>query len=152
MHDDGASAPHPSLLEAVRDLTAEQARRRPAGGGPSIQDLVRAGLDRKRAVLWAWDHDEAHPDGVAGGPSAGASGHGSDDASWDRDLNELRRLARGVQERLAAADDRLLDRDIDGLGGSVAHSALDLAGHDAFLAGQVQALRRYVLADAGPDD
>lgn len=128
---------HPSLLEAVRDASAAEAERRPQGGGPSLRELVREATDRKRAALWAWDHDDAHPDGV---PPAEPAPDSDPDAAWRHDLAAFARASRGVQERLAAADDRLLDRVIPGTGASVADIALELASFDAYCAGRAAAL------------
>ncbi len=139
----GTSA-HPSLLEAVRDLSAAEAERRAPDGGPTLRELVREATDRKRAALWAWDHDEAHPDGV---PAADPAPDPHPEAAWRHEREAFARASRGVQERLAAADDRLLDRVIPGADASVADIALELATFDAYCAGRATVLR----AVAGDD-
>ena len=66
----------------------------------------------------------------------------SDDAAWDADRTELARVTRLVEQRVAAADDRLLDRELDGLGGTLAEQIAQLATHDAYHAGQIRTLVR----------
>jgi hypothetical protein len=51
-------------------------------------------------------------------------------------------VTRLVEQRVAAADDRLLDREVDGLGGTLAEQIAQLATHDAYHAGQIRTLLR----------
>ncbi len=130
---------HASLAAALRGVDAEQARWRLAPGRPTVWALVRHVTHWKKAVMAALDEGEldwrSWDDGDWG-PLP------DDDAAWDGDREELARIGRLLEQRLAAADDALLDRELPGFGGSIADSLARLATHDAYHAGQIRLLER----------
>lgn len=150
LHQAGQAADgswHASLAEAVSDVNAARARWAPAEGRPCTWALVRHVTHWKKGVMRALDQDEHEPDAwheADWGPLP------SDDDLWDRDRTELARVSRLLAQRLAAADDPLLDAELPGFGASIAETFVQVAAHDAYHAGQVRTLQR--LYDATHDD
>lgn len=136
---DETGAWHASLLRTLDDVSADAARWAPAPDRPSVWAVVRHVVLWKTVVLEAMDHGYVDP-----GPfdEADWGDLPDDDAAWDADRSELARLTRLVEQRVAAADDRLLDRPADGLGGSLAEQIAQMASHDAYHAGQIRGVLR----------
>jgi len=130
---------HASLLEAVDDLGAEDARWSPAPGRPSIWAIVRHVVHWKRGVMAALDHDGVELDDWTAGDWSALP---DDDAGWNDDREELVRATRLLEQRLSAADEQLLDREVFGFSASIAETAMNVATHDAYHAGQVRLLRK----------
>jgi len=143
---DGRNGPwHASLLESVEGLDVDQARWSPAPGRPSAWALVRHVVHWKRGVMEALDRDGLDADVWA------ATDWGDlpwDDAAWHADRDELARVTRLLAQRLAAADEGLLDNDVSGFDATIAETAFHVATHDAYHAGQIRLLMR--LRDAQP--
>jgi uncharacterized damage-inducible protein DinB len=130
---------HASLLRTLDGVDAAAARWTPAPDRPSVWALVRHVTLWKTALMEAMDHGYVDPSPFE------ASDWGelpADAAAWDADRSELARVTRLVEQRVAAADDRLLDREVDGLGGTLAEQIAQLATHDAYHAGQIRGLLR----------
>lgn len=130
---------HASLAEALDDVTAEQARWSPAPGRPSAWSIVRHVTHWKKGVTLALDQDGID---TRAWDEADWGALPEDDAAWQADREELTVVSRRLAQRLAAADDALLDRELPGFGGSIAENLAQLATHDAYHAGQVRALVR----------
>jgi len=135
---------HASLIEAIDGLDAEGARWSPAPERPSIWALVRHVAHWKRGVMAALDHDGVELDEWMAGDWSAVP---DDDAAWAGDREELIRTTRLLAQRLAAADERLLDREMFGFSASIAETAMHVATHDAYHAGQVRLLRKLYGAD-----
>lgn len=144
---------HASVLTTLEDVDAARARWRPAPGRPSIWNLVRHLTHWKRGLMRAWDEGEID---VAAWWDRDweALPEGADASTWRDDVAELARVTRGLAERIAAADERLLDHEVGGLDGGVARHALQVATHDAYHAGQIRLLLRLQEAEAqaGPPE
>jgi hypothetical protein len=141
---------HASLLRTLDGVDAAAARWTPAPDRPSIWAVVRHVTLWKTVLMEAMDHGHVDPgpyDEVDWGELP------ADDAAWDADRDELARVTRLLEQRVAAADDRLLDGEVDGLGGSLAEQIVQLATHDAYHAGQIRGLVRLrEVRFAGADD
>lgn len=135
---------HDSLMATLEGVDAETARWTPAPGRPSIWSLVRHVTVWKKAVMETFDHGSVDP-----GPwnAADWADLPDDDAAWNADRDELARVMRLLRQRVSAADDRLLERELDGLDGTLAEQMAQMATHDAYHAGQIRALLR--LREAG---
>jgi len=143
---DGRESPwHASLLETVEDLDVDQARWSPAPGRPSAWALVRHVVHWKRGVMEALDRDGLDARVWA---AADWGELPMDDAAWHADRDELARVTRLLAQRLAAADEGLLDNGVDGFDATIAETAFHVATHDAYHAGQIRLLMR--LRDALP--
>lgn len=130
---------HASLLRTLEGVDAAAARWTPAPDRPSVWALVR------HVTLWKTVLMEAMDQGYVDPTPFEAADWGelpADDAAWDADQTELARVTRLVEQRVAAADDRLLDREVDGLGGTLAEQIAQLATHDAYHAGQIRGVLR----------
>ena len=134
-----AGAWHASLLRTLDGVDADAARWTPAPGRPSVWALVRHVSLWKTALLEVLDHGYVDPKPL---DAADWGDLPADDAAWEADREELARLVRLVQQRVAAADDRLLDRAADGLGGTLAEQIAQNGTHDAYHAGQIRGLLR----------
>jgi hypothetical protein len=144
---EGTGGPwHASLAEAVAELDPAQARWTPSDGRPCAWALVRHVTHWKRGVMRALDQDHLDP---AAWRRADWGPLPTDDAAWRPDRDELARVSRLLAQRLAAADDALLDRELPGFGASIAETFAQLASHDAYHAGQVRALQRLRQAREG---
>ena len=130
---------HASLLRTLDGVDAAAARWTPAPDRPSIWAMVRHVTLWKTVLMEAMDHGYVDP-----GPydEADWGELPADDAAWDADRGELARVTRLLEQRVAAADDRLLDGEVDGLAGSLAEQIVQLATHDAYHAGQVRGVLR----------
>lgn len=129
---------HASLLTTLQGVDAEAARWTPAPGRPSIWSLVRHVTVWKKAVMESFDHGYVDPD-----PWIAADwSELPEDDGWDADRDELARVMRLLRQRVSAADDRLLERKIDGLDGTLAEQLVQMATHDAYHAGQIRTLLR----------
>jgi len=151
---DGRGSPwHASLLESVEDLDVDQARWSPAPGRPSAWAVVRHVVHWKRGVMEALDRDGLDAEVWA---AADWSDLPLDDAAWHADRDELARVTRLLAQRLAAADEGLLDNAVHGFDASIAETAFHVATHDAYHAGQIRLLLRLrdalaSAADRGAD-
>jgi len=149
LHQTGQAADgtwHASLAEAVADLDAAQARWTPAEGRPCAWALVRHVTHWKKGVMRALDQDDHDPEAwhrADWGPLP------DDDGAWAVDRDELARISRLLAQRLAAADDPLLDAELPGFGASIAETFAQVAAHDAYHAGQVRAMQRLREANEG---
>lgn len=137
---------HASLAEALDGLSADQARWSPAAGRPSVWSIVRHVTHWKKGLTLALDQDGLD---TRAWDEADWGVLPEDDAAWDADREELTVVSRRLMQRLAAADDALLDRELPGFGGSIADNLAQLATHDAYHAGQVRALVKLREALAG---
>lgn len=144
---DGRDGPwHASLLETVEDLDVDQARWSPAADRPSAWALVRHVVHWKRGVMEALDRDGLDAEVWA---AADWGDLPLDDAAWHADRDELARVTRLLAQRLAAADESLLDNGVHGFGTTIAETAFHVATHDAYHAGQIRLLMR--LRNSEPD-
>lgn len=141
---------HAPLLRTLDGVDAATARWTPAPDRPSVWALVRHVTLWKTVVMEAMDHGYVDPAPFA---SSDWGELPADDSAWDADRAELARVTRLLEQRVAAADDLLLDAEADGLGGSLAEQIVQLATHDAYHAGQIRGLLRLREARfAGADD
>lgn len=139
---------HVSLSTSLKGIDAETARWSPAPGRPSIWSIVRHLVIWKKVVMESFDHGYVDP-----GPMI-ADDWGDlpeQDSAWEDDRDELARMLRLLEQRVSAADDRLLGREMDGLGGTLADVLGQMSTHDAFHAGQIRTLTRLREALANPD-
>lgn len=130
---------HAALLASLRDVTATQARWRPNAEANSIWSIVRHATHWKNGLMRAWDGDGFDYDAWH---AADWDALPADDAAWPEDVAALERAARLLRSRLAAADVKLLEIELEGFGGPARRHLLNAATHDAYHAGQVRLLLR----------
>lgn len=130
---------HASLMTTLAEVDAETARWTPAPGRPSIWSFVRHVIVWKKVVMEAFDHGYVDPEPWI---AADWSDLPDQDSAWEDDREELARVIRLLEQRVSAADDRLLGREMDGIGGTLAEALMQMATHDAFHAGQIRSLVR----------
>lgn len=133
---------YPPLGMAVAGLTAEQAAWKPSSGRHSIWQIVRHVLHWKRGVLSAWAEDPREYQWMNETDWPEVAG---DQSAWDRDVKELEDLFREFRGRLAATEDKDLDklyawyRNVPPR--ALAQRLLHVFTHDAYHAGQIQYVR-----------
>lgn len=130
---------HPALLQALADVTAEQARWRPAPEMNCIWSIVRHVTHWKQGLMRAWDGDGFALDTWRAEDWPELP---EDDAAWPRDVEALSRTIRLLSTRVSAADERLLSLELDGLPGPALRHLMNASTHDAYHAGQIRLLLR----------
>jgi len=130
---------HASLLDAVRPLSAERAKWRPAPDRNSIHDIVRHVTHWKRKVLEGWEAMSSK-EAFEAYEAFDWQRSATDDASWDADLAELESVSRALLDAVAAMDDVTLASPDPGGRQPRLFNYLNVATHDAYHAGQVRTL------------
>jgi uncharacterized damage-inducible protein DinB len=123
----------PSLAEAIVDLDADAAHRRPIAGSHTVAEIVAHvayWLDGVRRRLAG---DSAEGDDW---PSPGTA------AEWPRRKADLERAHRELHAAVAALDDARLDEPVEGSDPTVRGMLLGLLQHNAYHAGQLVLLAR----------
>ena len=138
----------PSVLEAIRDVTAQQAAARPIANGHSIYELTH------HIAAWIGEVTSRVQGNEPGMPSDGdfpANDMVVDAASWAEVCSRLERRQAELLETVTAFDASRLDEPVNpknrGKDGPVSYRALlsGLAQHSAYHAGQIMILRRAFL-------
>jgi uncharacterized damage-inducible protein DinB len=142
---EGNSWHGPAVLDAIRDVTPQQAAARPIANGHSIYELTH------HIAAWIGEVTSRVQGNEPGMPSDGdfpASGTSVDAAAWSDVCTRLERRQAELLEAVAAFDPSRLDEPVNpkdrGKDGPVTYRALlsGLAQHSAYHAGQIVILRK----------
>ena len=130
------------LSFAVAGLTAEQAAWKPGPERHSIWQIVRHLIRWKEGVLVALEGAPRPYREISDRDWEEASG---DQATWEGDVERLRRVSLEFKARVEAMDEGELSRELPWYAGNPARPIdrrlLDMATHDVYHAGQVQYIR-----------
>ena len=135
----------PSVLDAIKDVTALQASARPIPDGHSIYELTH------HIGAWIGEVTSRLQGNKPGMPAEGdfpPAAMKVDDAAWAEVRKRLERRQAELIETVAAFDAARLDEPVDpknkGKDGPVTYRALlsGLAQHSAYHAGQIMILRK----------
>jgi uncharacterized damage-inducible protein DinB len=136
----------PSVLEAIRDVTAQQAAARPIPDGHSIYELTH------HIGAWIGETTSRLQGNPPGNPADGdfpPRAAKVDDATWAEVCARLERRQAELLEAVAGFDSERLDEAVDpknrkDTSGPVSYRALlsGLAQHSAYHAGQIVLLRK----------
>lgn len=129
---------HPTLVQALDGLSAEQAAWKPAPGNNSIHDIVRHLTLWKHMVLDGMDGRGADFAGYAARDWPGTE---TTEQSWRDDLAALHEVSDTLLERVAALDPHHLGAAPGEGGVPLVWKLLNMATHDAYHAGQIRHLR-----------
>lgn len=135
----------PSVLDAIKDVTATQASARPITNGHSIYELTH------HIGAWIGEVTSRLQGNKPGMPDDGDFPNTSikvDDSAWSELRKRLERRQAELIETVASFDASRLDEAVDpknkGKDGPVTYRALlsGLAQHSAYHAGQIMILRK----------
>lgn len=132
----------PSLLMAIEGLTAEQAAWKPAPERHSVWQIVRHLNLWKRAVLGAWDGETPDDEALEKADWQEVSG---DQGDWEADVAALKDVSNRVRALIEEASEERLLASFGPWDRPLWQSAMAMATHDAYHAGQI----RYVRALQG---
>jgi len=128
----------PALLEALEGVTAETAAARPLPSVHSIWEIVVHVSATHLLVIRRLRGEPARLSPEEDWPPLEAT----DEAAWDRALDELKRCHGELQEALADLDDSRLDQPIVQGFSSTYVTLHGLIQHDLYHAGQIVLLKK----------
>jgi uncharacterized damage-inducible protein DinB len=129
----------PSLLEALADVDAETAGRRPIAGAHSIGEIAG------HAAFWidaARRRLEGDPVDDVAADADWPRGEERTAAGWQRVLDRLEAAHRGLHAKVLALDDERLEGPAAGSDPTVRGLLLGLLQHNAYHAGQIAVLAK----------
>lgn len=135
-----------ALAGAVRGLSASAALRRPAGGRRNIHEIVLHAAYWKYAVRRRLNpsDDAPFPASPANWPAAPTS---PDERAWRRAVRLLKEEHRKLMRAIEGLDEAALDQvPSGGRTWTRAQLIMGIASHDAYHTGQVQLLKKLMLA------
>jgi len=140
----------PSVLGALRGVSAADAARAPAAGRNSIWEIVLHLAYTRHLVMGRLEPDTRtrfpRPLRAAWWPRLPAR---RDARAWREDLELLAAEQRALRDAVARAPERVLAGRRPGRRHTRAHEVLGVAFHDAYHAGQIRLVRRLLRSASG---
>ncbi|MFA1822734.1 DinB family protein [Virgibacillus oceani] len=130
------------LMDAIKELTAEQASWQPSKEGHSIWQIVNHLVYWNTRMLDQLEGRNRNQAIIENNDTFGNPGDRKDEAGWQSTMEQTYKLFEKMQEEVSKLDDSQFDKVVDDDGTTLKVVLGDMAMHDSYHIGQILYIRK----------